>query len=185
MGKSASEAKIRDLTRQLAEEQRKHARTRAELQQENARIWRLVPAHYINLMGVYPPLRKLLHVLAEAADAQDPSRGAPTEDTMRTEYTDLTPTERGVITHWRARSNVRFMRDELEILRKRFVDQLGAKTAHFANVTSATAWEYDPPPRPVCHVKGCSARGRQQSYSAWDDGCEGCGRSFQKEAANG
>ena len=70
-------------------------------------------------------------------------------------------------------------RDELEILRKRFCEQLEAKTAHFANVAGTTAWEYEVP-RPVCHRKGCAARGRQQSYSAWEHGCEGCGRSFEE-----
>jgi uncharacterized coiled-coil protein SlyX len=182
--KSASESKIRELNRQLAETKTELARTRNELQQEITRWQRLVPSHYISLMGVYPPLRKLLHVLAEAADAQDPTRGAPVEDTMRTEVTELTPTERGVISHWKARSNVRFMRDELEILRKRFNEALEAKTAHFANVAGTTAWEYNPP-RPVCHRKGCRMRGRQQSYSAWENGCEGCGRRFEMEAANG
>jgi len=162
----------------------------AVLQQENHRLWALVPKGYINLMGVYPPLRKLLHVLAEAADAQDPTRGAPTEDTMRTEYVSNgpnasnSPTERGWLTHERARSNVRFMHDELDILQRKFVKDLAAKTAHFASVTSATEWEYQPP-LPVCHKKGCPARGRQQSYSAYQLGCEGCGRKFEKEAANG
>jgi hypothetical protein len=155
------------------------------LQQEITRIWCLVPSHYINLMGVYPPLRKLLHVLAEAADAQDPTRGAPSEDTIRTEVTELTPTERGVLSHWRARNNVRFVNKELDILQRRFTEQLAAKTAHFASVTSTTEWEYDLPPPPVCHRKGCRVRGRQQAYSAWQEGCEGCGRSFEKEAANG
>jgi hypothetical protein len=157
----------------------------ALLQQENHRLWALVPKGYINLMGVYPPLRKLLHVLAEAADAQDPTRGAPTEDTMRTEVTELTPVERGVLSHWRARNNVRFISKELDILARDFTKKLADKTAHFASVTSATEWEYELPPPPVCHRKGCSLRGRQQAYEAWKQGCGGCGRSFEKEAANG
>jgi hypothetical protein len=179
MSRSANE--IASLRREL----RRKKDDIALLQQEIHRLWALTPKSYINLMGVYPPLRKLLHVLAEAADAQDPSRGAPSEDTIRTEVTELTPTERGVLSHWRARNNVRFISKELDILQRRFTEQLAAKTAHFASVTSTTEWEYDPPPPPVCHRKGCRVRGRQQAYSAWKEGCEGCGRSFEKEAANG
>jgi hypothetical protein len=183
MSKSASEAKIRELQRLLANEKTAHAVTRNQLQQEITRWQRLVPSHYISLMGVYPPLRKLLHVLAEAADAQDPMRGAPTEDTMRTDVAELTPVERGVISHWRARSNVRFMQRELEMLRRRINEQLEAKTAHFANVAGTTAWEYDPP-LPVCWYKTktftCPMRGRQQSYGT--EKCEGCGRPLIVES---
>jgi hypothetical protein len=179
VSKSASE------NASLRSELKKRDHHIAVLQQENHRLWALVPKGYINLMGVYPPLRKLLHVLAEAADAQDPTRGAPSEDTIRTEVTELTPTERGVLSHWRARNNVRFISKELDILQRRFTEQLAAKTAHFASVTSATEWEYDPPKPPMCRLEGCPARYEKQSYEAYEKGCRGCGREFEMKAANG
>ena len=100
------------LAKDLEREKKAHDKTRTELQQELQRVWRLVPAHYISLMGVYPPLRSLLHILAEAADLQDPSRGAPVEDTMRTQFVHTgdqassSSTEAGVLTHRSQRAAV-------------------------------------------------------------------------------
>ncbi len=118
MSESATEARIRDLQRQLNKEKAGRSEDRRLFQAEIERIWRLVPGYWINLMGAFPPLRKLLHILAEAADLQDPSKGAPYEDTMRTEYTPdgetLTQTERGVLTHRKHRADVSKMVSELE-----------------------------------------------------------------------
>lgn len=140
MSESASDAKIRELSRQLKNEKTAHSVTRNELKREVERVWRLVPTHYITLMGVYPPLRKLLHVLAEAADLQDPSRGAPVEDTMRTQFVpdgenaSTSSTERGVLTHARVRAHVRMFNKELE-----------AKAHYWAQTIGASEWEYQPP----------------------------------------
>ena len=118
MSESATEARIRELSRQLNNEETAHTRTRNELQAEIERVWCLVPGHWINLMGAFPPLRQLLHVLAQAANLQDPSRGAPHEDVMRTEYTPdgetLTPTELGVVIHARDRAAVAEMVKQLK-----------------------------------------------------------------------
>jgi hypothetical protein len=183
MSKSAWERKAEELARDLHNERRSNA----VLKQELDRVWRLVPGGFIDLMGVYPPLRKLLHVLAEAADLQDPSRGAPVEDTMRTEYISSGPrastsqTERGVLMHHRARSNVRFMGAEMESLRRRFVELLDDKTRDLANLISAEQWEYAPPSKPVCWRKDCTHRGRKQPYRIEE--CAGCGRRFEREKA--
>jgi hypothetical protein len=136
--KAAWEVTIDRLRTDLTKERRDHARTRNELQAEIERIWRLVPGYKISLMGVYPPLRRLFHVLAEAADLQDPSRGAAYEDTMRTEYTPdgetLTQTERAVLTHRKHRADVTEMNKRLTHL----ADDL-------ARLISASQSEYNPP----------------------------------------
>jgi hypothetical protein len=149
--RSTPEKENASLRHELGKQRRKNEL----LQQEIHRVWGLVPTHYINLMGVYPPLRKLLHVLAEAADAQDPTRGAPSEDTMRTEYVPdgetLTPTERGMFAHWQNRTNVRHGRTKLESLITRI---LAAETSHLAGMVRATEWEYNPP---AGHCLECNA----------------------------
>lgn len=120
MSESATDKRIRELSRQLENEKRDHARTRNELQSEISRVWRLVPSHYINLMGVYPALRKLLHVIAEAADLQDPSRGAPAEDTMRTQFVHTgdnassSHAEQAYSTHRKHRADVAKMNQEID-----------------------------------------------------------------------
>lgn len=140
MSRSASEAKITDLYRQLNNEKTAHAATRNELQAEIQRVWRLVPSHYVSLMGVYPAMRKLLHVLAEAADLQDPSRGAPVEDTMRTQFVHVgdnastSATEAGEYTHRRQRAVVEEMTKQLEWL-----------THKLSKLIPGTETEYDPP----------------------------------------
>jgi hypothetical protein len=187
MSRAANTRAIESLQKQLRDERAAHARTRTELQQELTRVWRLVPGGFIELMGVYPPLRKLLHILGEAADLQDPSRGAPIEDTARTEYVAVgnnastSQTERGVLTHARARSHVKLMGREIEALRNRITDLVAEKTNDFANLTSASEWEYDLPDVPICWVHGCAKRGNKQPYSAWSKGCVGCGRQFETE----
>jgi hypothetical protein len=187
MGKSSWERKLEDLNRQLAREKLAHAKTRQRLDR-----WRwLATPRILDLMGVYPPLRKLLHVLAEAADLQDPSRGAPIEDTMRVGYipdgenASTSSTELAVLTHRKHRADVRFIGRELDILRREFTNKLEAKTAEFAAVSSASQYEYELPIPPVCHRKDCRKRGVRQSYTAYRLGCEGCGRRFEKEVANG
>jgi len=160
--RSVADKTITDLRRQLDNEQRAHAITRNELQREITRVWRLVPSHYINLMGVYPPLRRLLHVLGEAAALQDPARGAPIEDTMRTQYVAVganastSQTERGVLTHRRARADVAFISTKLDTLAR-----------DLANTVRATEWEY-PVPDGVCRECGGGfvqvANGRRRVY---------------------
>ena len=187
MVKSALEKENIQLRRRLEKAELEVARTRNELQAEVTKWQRLARPKILDLMGVYPPLRKLLNVLAEAADLQDPSSGSPIEDTMRTEYVAVgdrastSSTERGVLTHARARHNVRVINTELEHLQSDFNTRLEDKTHWLAKLVGGEEWEYEMPPRPVCHVKGCRARGRQQAYSAWYEGCEGCGRMFEIE----
>ena len=153
--RSAADKKIAELTRRLHNEQTAHTITRNQLQQELTRVWRLVPSHYINLMGVYPPLRRLLHVLAEAADLQDPSRGAPVEDTMRTEFiptgenASTSTTERGVLTHARHRSHV------TQIIR-----DLEDRAHRYAQWIDADQYEYTPPDD---ECQSCGARLPQPS----------------------
>lgn len=160
------------LNKELKREKKAHDQTRKELQQELERVWRLVPSHYISLMGVYPPLRKLLHVLTEAADLQDPSRGAPIEDTMRTQFVHTgdrassSSTEAGVLTHRQHRAAVEEITKQLEWL-----------TDKVSKLIPGPEWEYVLPER-VCWRKVCSKRGVKQSYVAR---CAGCGRYFEKE----
>jgi hypothetical protein len=138
MCESPTTKRIHSLVEQLRNEKTAHAATRNLLQSEIDRVWRLVPSHYVNLMGVYPPLRLLLRILVEAADLQDPSKGAAYEDTMRTEYTPdgetLTQTERGVLTHRRHRATVVKMNDELDWL-----------THKLSKLIPGTEVEYHPP----------------------------------------
>lgn len=141
MSESATDAKIRDLSRRLREEKTSHAKTRNELQLKNERTWRLVPSHYINLMGVYPPLRKLFAVLTDAAWLQDPTRGAPGEDTMRTEVTELTPTERGVLSHRKHRANVAELNRQLNQLHK----DLAYRVHRMSQIIPGAEWSYDLP----------------------------------------
>jgi hypothetical protein len=135
-----STSAIESLHKQLKDEKKAHARTRTELQAEIARTWRLVPSHYINLMGVYPPLRRLLHVLAEAADLQDPSRGAPIEDTMRTQFVHVgenastSQTEAGVLSHRRSRAAVEEIRKQLDYF-----------THRVSKLIPGAEYEYNPP----------------------------------------
>lgn len=110
--RSATETKLRDLNRQLEAEKVAHAKTRNQLQAEILTVWRLVPTHYINLMGVYPSLRRLLRALGEAADLQDPTRGASTNDSVRN--STMSPTELGVLTHRQHRANVNTINTELD-----------------------------------------------------------------------
>lgn len=149
MSKSKYEKLAEDLHRRLEEEKTAHARTRNELQVRIERIWRLVPSHYINLMGVYPALRRLIHVLAEAADLQDPTRGAAYEDTMRTEYTPdgetLTQTESGVVNQRKARSNVKTLNRELDRLQNDIHRELEFKTHRLGSLVPGSHWSYDPP----------------------------------------
>jgi hypothetical protein len=131
-----SERSERELRRQLKNEIHAHRCTRDELD----RVWRLVPTNYISLMGVYPPLRKLLSVLVDAADLQDPARGAPIEDTMRTEFVHTgeqassSSTEAGVMTHRRHRAAVEEITKQID----RLADSL-------SNLVPGPGWEYDPP----------------------------------------
>lgn len=140
---------LENLNKELQREREKHHRTRQELRTELERVWRLVPTHYISLMGVYPPLRKLLHVLAEAADLQDPTKGAAYEDTMRTEYTPdgetLTQTESGVIHHQAQRAHVVTLSKDLQYIHKKIRNLLDDKTHDMAHLTRGEAWEYSPP----------------------------------------
>lgn len=145
MSETALEKTARRLNERLEEEKTAHAKTRNELRVTIERVWRLVPQHYINLMGVYPALRRLLHVLAEAADLQDPTRGAAIEDTMRTEVTELTPTERGVISHHRQRANVRTLQKDIDKLANRIHRILDDRTHHMGSLIPGSEWEYDPP----------------------------------------
>ena len=149
MSESATEAKLRDLGRQLAAEKTAHTRTRNELQATIERIWRLVPGHWISLMGVYPALRRLFHILAEAADLQDPAKGVDYENTMRTEYTPdgetMTQTERGVVTHKKHRSNVRQLNKELDRLANQIHKELEYRTHRMGQLIPGSHWEYDPP----------------------------------------
>lgn len=197
MSESASDAKIRELSRQLKNEKREHSETRRMLQREIERVWRLVPSHYITLMGVYPPLRKLFHVLAEAADLQDPSRGAPIEDVMRTQFVHVgdnastSHTEAAVSSHARVRHNTQIIRTEMESLRKYFTKLLEDKARTLARLVGSEEWEYELPDAPVCWRKTtdkdgniiweCPMRGRKQPYSAWYNGCGGCQREFELE----
>ena len=148
MSKSATTKAIESLQEQIRLEKTAHAATRNELQAEISRVWRLVPTHYISLMGAYPPLRKLLHLLAEAAELQDPSRGAPVEDTMRTQFVHVgdnastSTTEAGVLTHRRQRAVVEQMIGELEWM----VHKL-------SKLIPGTEAEYNPPDG-VCEC-GC------------------------------
>lgn len=142
MSKSKWEKAAEDLHRRLEDEKTAHARTRNELQREVSRWQRLASPKILDLMGTYQPLRKLLHVLAEAAELQDPLRGAPTEDTMRTEVTELTQTERSVLTYSRHRQNVRLFGKELEHLREDFERKLADKAHRFAQTVGATEWQY-------------------------------------------
>jgi len=140
MSEAATTKAIRSLQTQLRDEKTAHAVTRNNLQAEIARIWRLDPGHYIPLMGAYPPLRKLLHVLAEAADLQDPSRGAPIEDTMRTqfvhvgEHASTSATEAAVSTHRHQRAVVAEMLKELDWM-----------THKLSKLIPGTDTEYHPP----------------------------------------
>lgn len=190
MGRSASEKRILELQNQLASEQTKHAKTRNELQQEIARIWRLVPGYYINLMGVYPPLRRLLHVLAEAADLQDPSRGAPVEDTMRTQFVHTGENASASMTesaaeHSYYRTRVRGFSKDLRVLAddvQGYVEKKLADDAHrFGQSLGISEWEYPEPPK--CQRTTCPKRNRKQPFSAWQTGCVGCGRSLAEKVS--
>lgn len=187
---SKSEPTARSLSRDLKREQDAHKRTRRELQEEIERVWRLVPSHYINLMGVYPPLRKLLHVLAEAADLQDPSRGAPVEDTMRTQFVHTgerasTSMTESASQHGYYRQRVRDFSKDLRIvadaIRSDIDTKLGDLASRAGGSLGLSEWEYELPDRPVCWRKGCAKRGVKQPYSAWSNGCTGCNREFENE----
>ena len=182
---NASDRRIAELSRQLANEQNAHAKTRNQLQAEVHRWQRLCSPQIFDLMGTYPPLRRLLVVLAEAADAQDPSRGAPIEDTARTNFVNVgnhastSQTEAAVLTHARARSSVRTIGRELDLLVERITKDLERTTHTVGTLVTGSDGAYEMPDAPVCHRKGCPARGRQQSYRSWSNGCEGCGRMFR------
>lgn len=118
MAKSSWERKIEDLNRQLTNSQLALTVTNNQYHVELDRISQLIPTNLKTLLAVYPPLGQLLHHLTDAVDLADPLRGAPTSDTMRTEYTPdgetLTPTEQAVITHAKPRGNVATIIHELE-----------------------------------------------------------------------
>jgi hypothetical protein len=130
--KAAWEVTIDRLRADLEAEKLKNRRLINEKNAELERVWRLVPGYKLNLMVFYPALRRLFAILAEAADLTDPARGAPLEDTMRTEYTPdgetLTPTERAVFTHWRHRSDVveanRRLQQDADKLLNQMTDEL-------------------------------------------------------------
>lgn len=178
---SATEKMARRLEREKAE----HSQTRRLLQAEITRIWRLVPSHHVNLMGVYPPLRRLLHVLGEAADLQDPARGVPIGDTMRSQFVHVganastSHTEASVATHARARHNTKVIRDEMEGLVRYFTKLLDDKAHSMARLVGSEEWEYPEPPK--CQRTECSHRNRKQPFSAWQTGCVGCGRSLAEK----
>lgn len=134
MSKSASTRAIESYRTQLEAEKASHARTRRELQVEIERVWRLVPSWKIHLMGAYPPLRKLLMVLGEAAELQDPSSGQPMSDTMRSEVTEYSSTERAVLTHKKHRATVAEMNKQLEWL-----------TDRLSRLIPGVSTEYNPP----------------------------------------
>lgn len=177
MAKSKSEKIALDLERQLTAEKLAHTLTINTLHQQIARLWRLIPTHYINLMGVYPSMRKLLLVLSEAADLQDPSRSAPIEDTMRTEFVSVgenastSSTERAVLTHRQHRATVVEMNRQLDWM------------AHkLSKMIPGVEDEYDPPSGncPECGAfvfrsdtgrprTYCSARCRQRAATKRDE----------------
>lgn len=188
---SATTKAIESLHKQLKEEKTAHARTRNELQAEITRWQRLARPKILDLMGQYPPLKKLLNVLAEAADLQDPSRGSPIEDTMRVEFipdgnnASTSSTERGVLTHQRARNNVRFLNSELEYLRSKFTKDLEDRAHRMAQIVGTPEYEYELPTKPVCRREGCPERYEPQSFTSYRTGCVGCGRSFELKAKTG
>ena len=143
--KSSVERQLRDANRQLARERDAHQKTRTELQAEIQRWQWLASPRIFELMAVYPSLKKLLSVLAEAAELQDPAKGAPTSDTMRTEVTQLTSVEQAVLSHKRHRQNVRIISGELEHLRKKFNEQLEYKSHWMAQLIGGSEWEYQIP----------------------------------------
>jgi len=194
MSKSASEAKIRELQRQLANKDVELARTRNQLQSEITRWQRLSgrPIRGISMLelfGVYPALRKLIHVLFEAADLQDPSRSAPSEDTMRVNFVhsgdnaSSSHAELGYASHQKHRANVRTLDKGLARVAARFDKELRSEVHYLAKLVAGEEWEYGIPDRPVCWVKSCHKRGVKQPYVAWVEGCGGCGRHFEKEMA--
>lgn len=194
MSKSASESKIRDLERRLHAKDVELARTRNQLQAEITRWQRLAgrPIRGVSLLelfGVYPALAKLIPVLFEAADLQDPSRSAPSEDTMRVgfvhsgENASSSHPELAYSSHHKHRANVRTLDKGLGRLADKFSNELRIEVHYLAKLIAGEEWSYEIPDRPICYVKGCSKRGVKQSYVAWVDGCGGCGRYFEKEMA--
>jgi hypothetical protein len=192
MSKSASEVLIRDLQRQLSKEKNEHARTRNHLQAEITRWQRLAgrPVRGISMLelfGVYPALRKLIHVLFEAAELQDPSRSAPSEDTARVSFVhsgenaSSSHAELGYATHQVHRANVRALDKGLSRIANKFDNELRTEVHYLAKLVAGEEWEYGIPERPVCWVKDCRKRGVKQAYAAWVQGCAGCGRLFGKE----
>jgi len=182
MSRSSSDAKIRHLQRELEAEKLAHTRTRNELQQEIRRWQWLTRPKLLELLATYPGLQKLLDTLAEAAGLQDPLRGAPSEDTMRTETTELTPTERAVLSHRKHRSNVRLLDTDIQYLQRKINELVDHQAHTMAQLIGGQERLFELPDRPVCHRKGCTARGRQQPYTAWTEGCTGCGRRFDGQA---
>ena len=194
MSKSTAETKIRELQRQLHKEQLAHARTTNQLQAEVTRWQRLAGrpirgVSMLELFGVYPALAKLIPVLFEASDLHDPSRSAPSEDTMRVAFVhsgdnaSSSHAELAYASHHKHRANVKTLNRGLERLASEFNKKLSAEVHYLAKLIAGEEWHYDPTERPICYVKGCRKRGVKQSYAAWTEGCEGCGRDFDKEMA--
>jgi hypothetical protein len=144
--KSATDRQLESLHRQLAEEKRKHAQTRQELQRVITRQQAIIPPRLRDLMGQYPALRRLLAVLVEASDLSDPSKGAPMSDVMRVGH-GTSSTERAVEDFRKARAAVRHLDREMAGFSRRWKKKLDAeledRTYSWASLVGASEWEYE------------------------------------------
>jgi hypothetical protein len=144
--KSAADRTIESLHRQLSDEKRKHATTRQELQRVIRRQMALTTPGLRDLMGTFPALRRLLAVLVEAAELQDPSRGAPMSDVMRVGHGDSS-VEKALESYRKARANVRHLDKEMGKFAKRWYDKMDAeledRTYNWASLVGASQWEYE------------------------------------------
>jgi hypothetical protein len=137
--KAAWEVTIDRLRADLETEKLKNRRLINEKNAELERVWRLVPVNFVVLLHEMPSLKKLLLLVGEAIGLADPLRGAPIEDTMRTQFVHVgenastSATEAGA-THNRDRANLY----EIERRLRNVTDELG-------RLLKARETEYHPP----------------------------------------
>lgn len=149
--------------RQAIEAERTH---REALMRELERVRQLTPTEIRSLFAVYPPLRRLIWILADAADLQDPLTGRAIDGSS-----PLVKTKGG-----NSRDEGASTRSDRMRVR-RWITRLEGITRSFEQEIGGQPVEDSTPVRLICYRKSCKGRGRHQPWGVSE--CKWCGREFQ------
>ena len=149
-------------TRQQVEAERQH---REAVTKELERARSMMSVEIRSLMGQYPPLRRLLAILTEAAALQDPQKGRAIDGASPlVRAKGSVPGDEGAATR-QHRMRVRRWIRRLEGITRDFEQEIGGQVPEDVEVVRLQCWR-----------KSCAGRGRHQPWGATK--CKWCGREF-------